>query len=122
MIFEICASVATVAFVALVIYAILTLRKIGKLLEHIDATVEPLGVESHRLLQQTNDLAALAKADVASLNPIFETISELGGAVQQLAHSSLGHEKKNEPKNRVEEIIQLVALGILLLQQIKTRR
>jgi uncharacterized protein YoxC len=135
-IIEMCLFILTLVFVVLIIYIIQTLKTIQKTLTNLNnvinltkPNIEKGGDEALRLLHHSNELIITANHHLNAFNPLFKSVSNMGEALQKATHSLTDEGIKaseNNPKKlhreKLEELIQLVALGILFWQQIKKRR
>lgn len=135
MVYEICAALATLAFILLCFYLIQTLRTVQKSLNNLndmagklDNKIDPIGLEAIKLIKKTNDISETIGEQLESFNPICQTIYNLGNAAEE-ATASLAdsyyselHEKKKERHGVIEDLIELAAAGMTLWQQIKKRR
>lgn len=135
MIVEICAIVATIVFIVLALYIILTLKDLQKsflrfqdIASKVETKIDPLGLETLRLLKNTNELTETIQEDLESFHPLCDSISNVGNALQSATKSLNGgyeihhDEKKKQWQEKLENIIELAAAGVMLWQQIKKRR
>ncbi len=124
MIYEICAAAATLAFIILVVYLVLTLRTLRSSLIKIDAKLDPVGSEVIGLLDTAHAISETVQEHLSSFNPLFQSISNLGSKVEEMTEnlSSRAEEKKSSKGNKLDGIVELAALSILLWQQMKKKR
>ena len=134
---EICLSLATFAFIILVIFLvkalislIKTLGTVEKFTRKVEEKVEPGGNEIVRLAKNLNGISETVDQQLNSLNPLFETVSTIGtkldSAAKTLGNEKFAHKVESEKTSagieRAELLIELAAFGILLWQQINKRR
>lgn len=128
MIYEICASLATLGFIVLVVYFVRTLIAVRQSLKIISAAtlklgtkIDPLTDQALDILQNTNKLTASVNDQIAAFDPLLNTISDLGCALHKTTHSlnEESQQKKNPKHNQVEDWMEIAALGVILWQQIK---
>lgn len=88
------ALIAALAFAALVIYLIRTLKTANRTLDHVANTMAGLekqvnGItkETEELLHRTNRLADDIQEKTEALNSVFSTVKELGESLSQVNHS-----------------------------------
>ncbi len=137
MIFEICASLATVIFALLVFYIIQTLKQLQKSIEHINKAVQSIepkiekgSGEVFRFIHSSNDLVKTANDHMKAFNPLCKSLSNIGHILQRtsnLFHTSehtneSSDNKKRLQKEKLDSVIELVAMSILFWQHIKKRR
>ncbi len=125
---DICIVLCTIFFIVLVIYLIRTFLNIQKSLDLINNLIillqpklEKGGEETLTLLHRTNEILTLTSN---AFNPLLQSMSDLGSALQKKIHSLNSSEdnRKIHHRNQIDEVIELIAYGILFWQQIKKRR
>lgn len=118
MVFEICASLATLAFIILVFYLVQTLRTIR-------SNVDPIGEEAIKLLQQSNEITQSINQ---GFSPLLQSISSIKCSVEETTEKikhqvrGLAEEKEEEISQWDEKIIpfiELVIVGIAVYRQFK---
>ena len=121
---EICAVIATIAFVCLVIYAILLIKSLVHLTKHIDTTLEPLSLETFKILQNTSQATSLVHRQLESVDPLVQSISSAGQSLKHTTQALSEEIENRRPKNKdkIADICELIALSITVCRQIKNRR
>lgn len=144
MVFEICAVIATIVFIALAAYLIQTLisvqstlKQLNALINNVDTKINPLSLETRQILQNSQDLTKTLQGHLEAFSPLLQSIRDIGTIIQRTTGSlNKGNpikeelnlirprfeEKKESRREKLEEIIELVALGILFWKQINKRR
>ena len=91
MFIEIAYGLLGLALVALVIYMIFFLSKIGKVVDETQKTIQVLTSDVNVTLHQTNDLLAKVKVltddlnqKVATIDPLFTAVADLSESVSDL--------------------------------------
>ncbi|GAB4189087.1 MAG: hypothetical protein Tsb0015_09580 [Simkaniaceae bacterium] len=122
MIIEICAIAATVAFIILVVFLIMTfittrrtLKETTITLMHIQRQMQALSKESISLIQNTNDLTLDIKKKSESLNFIFHALASFN----KNKFHVLEMEKQKNISEKISEILECVGSGIILFNKIK---
>lgn len=94
MILEISAAVAAAAFVVLVIYLILALRKLTDTFTSVDTTLrdlkprlEEVTVESNRTLKEARELLESARLKSQQTDAFFQAVNGVGTSLQELSSS-----------------------------------
>ncbi len=123
-VYEICTVVGTLAFIVLVIYIVITLRALNRLILHIDTRLDPLSSETIKILQNTQQMTAFVQKQMDSFDPLLKSIASVGQTFQRTTQAfNEETERVNlSRKDKVAEICELVAISILVWQQIKKRR
>lgn len=135
MVYEICAALATLVFILIGIYLIRTLVSLKKSLDHLneissklDHKIDPIGLETIKLLKKSNDITETVHEQLEAFNPICQSVYHVGNALEE-ASASLSdsyhndiHEKKKQRQSKLEDLIELAAAGISFWQQLKKRR
>jgi uncharacterized protein YoxC len=132
MIFEICAVLSTIAFVVLCVFLVQTLFRTQHTLKEIDVTltkvnhkIDPLSSEAIKLIQNSNKLTHQLNEQITHINPLTESLSDIGEIVHNVT-SSIQQEKKinftGEKNKRIGDILDIASLGISLLQKVNKRR
>jgi uncharacterized protein YoxC len=138
MIFEICAIAVAIGFIVLIIYLVQTLlvfqktlKQINRITANVETTLDPISSETIKILQNSNDLAESVQHKLDAFSPLLKSISDLGCTIQRMTsvsnespHSGMPLQEKKEKlkKEKLDGLIELLALGILLWQQVKKRR
>lgn len=137
-IYEICAILAVVVFIVIAFFLVKTLKALQESLKLMNASltkietqIEPVSNQTVRLLENTNEIAESFQDKISNLDPLLESISNVGCALQK-ATSSFSNEEKTlkffhlEKKSDWQEIasdfIQLATLGVVTWQKIKKGR
>ncbi|MCZ8516228.1 DUF948 domain-containing protein [Paenibacillus filicis] len=94
MIIEISVAVVAIAFVALVIFLIQTLRNVSELLAQTNVTMKELqtqmngiSAEATELLRHTNEVTVDVRNKLHSLDPAVHSIKHIGDAVSEVTSS-----------------------------------
>lgn len=121
MIIEISVAVIAVAFVVLVVYLVITLMGVRRTLENVDRTLFEFHHEIRGLTQTTNKVAENILYKAQSLDPIFNSLHEVGTVAEKKAvnYRLAAASDKNES---VEQIVQLAAIGLNLWHKFKKGR
>ena len=105
MFIEIAYGLLGLALVALVIYMIFFLSKIGKVVDETQKTIQVLTSDVNVTLHQTNDLLAKVNVltddlnqKVATIDPLFTAVADLSVSV-----SDLNDQARQNYLNRIEE-------------------
>ncbi|QLH35148.1 MAG: DUF948 domain-containing protein [Parachlamydiaceae bacterium] len=103
LIYEVCTVIATLAFVALAVYIILTLKafieslkQINSSLSKLEIQIEPLSNEAIRLLENSNEIAESVQEKLADLDPLMGSISNVGSTLRNVTDSF----RHDEPQGR----------------------
>lgn len=122
MIFEYCAIAAVILFGILVFY-------VAKTLVAVQKTLEKIGPETQRLIQNSNSLTESFQGHVEAFSPLMLSISDLGNALQDAKSNwteSRIRAKKLEEKSpwtdKIRELIEFSALGLMAWDQIKKKK
>jgi uncharacterized protein YoxC len=136
MIFEICASIVAIILLILAIYIIQTLKQLQKTLKHINSLAQMMepkisegSLETLKFLHSSNDLIKRVNSQLNDFNPLLKCISDTGCIIQKAINSWQNNEqikilpdsKKKLQREKLEKIIEFIALGILFWQQIKKK-
>lgn len=157
MIIEISVAVIALAFLVLVIYLVLlfsavkqTLSQTNLLVNDVRKQLDDLSVEAKKTIEQTNQMGADLKHKMEALDPLFNSIANVGDVLEHKAES---FRQRSARLNRVDErraysspffddpdqeesnirtkasesvivaeILELASLGIRLWQKLKKRR
>jgi uncharacterized protein YoxC len=136
MIFEICATIITLSFLALVIFLIFALIHFRRVFtravnvaEKMEVKAELLSNESLKLMKSSkevvhtvNGVVNTVNNNLSSFSPIFDSIYNVGRFVEELSsplnpdpeHHSTYHSEKKTDKKKLAKTIALVALNVLL--------
>lgn len=94
MIITISVAVAAAAFVALVIFIIMTLRSVSELLVQTNTTIREIqgeiqGIsnEAAELLRHTNEVTVDVRNKLHSIDPVVYSVKNIGDAVQEVTSS-----------------------------------
>ncbi|MFC4779133.1 DUF948 domain-containing protein [Paenibacillus sp. GCM10023252] len=92
--FQLSVTLIAVAFAALVVYAILTLRKTmssldetNKTLAEVRGSVNELTGEAKKLIRNANQVTADVKGKMKAVDPIIESAHDVGEVIQNVTHS-----------------------------------
>lgn len=118
MVFEICASIATLVFIILAIYIIRTLITLQRALNKINAQIDPLAQETLSLLKNGTAVTGSVQDKLEAFDPLFDGIQDLNCAIKQTIRQEQ-EEKKKPWQDTVANVVVLAATGIKLWQQIK---
>lgn len=131
MIFEICASLATIAFLVLVGYLICTLIKVQKSLKFVNQAVEEVlpqistcKSELMILLKNSNDLTVSVRRHIDHFDPLLQSIANIGIALNHLTHdmqgcfNSVHVEKKMKWRGTLSSVLEVIDLGVHILQKL----
>jgi len=129
MVFEICISIITIFFVALVFYLIMTLRNLmtflgetQKLVVKLESELPVTNEKLQRMLENSNQLTFQLRDQLSSLNPLLGSIRTLGSAAENFIDGSekaSRAKKKNDWKQNVGDVLDLAALGANVWQRIR---
>lgn len=141
MVYQICAGVATFAFLLLVIYLIRTLRMLNGTLRHatssleearsslqtIQKTIQELQpqvcvvlTETEQVLRTTNELVFDVKYKASQTQAVFEKIQSLGDSIERVSHTIV--ESAQTHKNTIGNVIPYIGLGLELVRKWKDRK
>ncbi|WP_461479698.1 DUF948 domain-containing protein [Paenibacillus sp. PvR148] len=94
MIITISVAVAAGAFVALVIFIIMTLRSVSELLvqtnttiQEIQGQIQGISTEAAELLRHTNEVTMDVRNKLHSIDPVVYSVKNIGDAVQEVTSS-----------------------------------
>lgn len=139
---EISIAAASVAFVVLVIFLVLTLidvrktlKKANQTLLFVESRVDPIHDEALALIKNTKNITATVNEQLQAVTPLVDTVHDVGTAIQN-AKNEISNElsrKKNyrainredEPKQWSERLIDILELGthaLAVWQHEKKRR
>lgn len=137
-IYEICAVVSTLVFIAIGIYLIITLRTVTESLKHINVNLskletklDPISNEAIRLMENSNEIAESIQERLTDLDPLMGSISNIGFALKNITSSFKDEdhsfrffqkEKKKDWKDNLNDFIQLASLGVSAWQKIKKEK
>ncbi len=136
MIIEICLTIIALAFVLLTIYLIITLvsvrktlNKTNRVLSNLDLLLIAVNPETAKLLSNSNELLSDIVDKSEKLDPLFDSVSNLGKALEKNTRSccatSLCEEEREDEygcRHRSEDWLELATAGLMLWQKIKRRR
>lgn len=133
MIYEICAVVATIVLAALAYYIIQNLRELQQTLKQVNdlvaraqTKIDPISLETIRLLKNSNSLTESVNDKLDSFDPLFNSINKATSVLEEktnsLAHNIHYEKNGSHPKDTVSNVIEIVAASILLWQQLKKGR
>lgn len=137
MIYEICAAIATLVLIIIAFYLIKLLRALFESLNHLNTTlsqintkIEPLSNETVRLLENSNEIAESVQDKLTDFDPLFESISNVGMAFQNLTGSLSSEktlkffrsEKKKDWQDIAGDLIKLATWGVLAWQKLKKEK
>jgi len=119
---EISFSLVAVALIALIVYSIFLVKKIGNVVDETEKTIKILTTDVNVTLYQTNEL--LAKVNVLAddisgkmetINPLFTAVADLSESVSDLNDSARNLSKKaaTAGKNSVKAGAGLTAWRLL---------
>lgn len=87
--YEICAVVATLAFMVITFYLIKvfkmlikTLKNLNSNLVKVESKIEPISNEAIRLLENSNEIAETVQDKLSDLDPLMGTIANVGATLQ----------------------------------------
>ncbi|SDE07848.1 Uncharacterized protein YoxC, contains an MCP-like domain [Paenibacillus sp. UNCCL117] len=91
MIIEISVAVVAIAFAALVVYLIRTLKSVTELLSQTNVTMKEIqgqiggiSVEATELLRHTNEVTVDVRNKLQSIDPVVYSVKNIGDAVQEV--------------------------------------
>ena len=137
MLIEISVFIIAIAFLALVIYLIVTLVQINETLTQLRQNFGQLSHETTKLLSHANGLSGDIQRKMEAFNPLFNAFSNIGSLAEKKTsqykqanrHSHKApHEDDEEnveteyTSARVLDALELIGRGISLWQNIKYRR
>lgn len=128
---EISLSIAAIAWVILVIYLVIVLIQCKKFLNSINTVIPSVTNETVKLLKTSTYLTENVLDKAEKIDPLFESISDVSQSAQNMIHS---YTKRNKELNdvsfykekegsdlKINEWMELAALGIILWQKLKKR-
>jgi uncharacterized protein YoxC len=138
LIYEICTIIATLIFVVIAVYLIMVLKALSESLKNlnisltkIESQIEPISNETVRFLENSNEIAESIQDKLTDLDPLMDSISNVGAALQN-ATSSLPEsdkpfkffqsEKKKDWQGIAGDLIKLTTLGVIAWQKIKKQK
>jgi uncharacterized protein YoxC len=136
MIIELSVAVIAIAFAALVVYLIQTLRSVTDLLSQTNVTIREiqgeisgLSLEATELLKHTNEVTIDVRNKLHSIDPVVDSVKNIGDAVQEVtdsvkeataavAGSIRKHVPKEAPKTgeTISRVIQAVPMVLEIWQ------
>lgn len=132
MILELSVAVIAIAWVILVIYLAITLTQLKKVLQNSNRSLEkveqmlhPIDVQTTRLLETTNLLAENIAEKSKALDPLFHSISQLTESADEVVtkfrktHGDNSFKEKRS--NKLDDILELAAMGMLLWSKYKKK-
>jgi uncharacterized protein YoxC len=142
MIIEISVAVIAVAVIALVFFLIKTLQSLRQTLHQVNETLfsarkqlNDLGGEARQVIHHARELSADVHTKIESLNPLFQSVANVGSALERVTTplnqgaapviSVNEFEAEAGPTSQsdtVVEVIEWAALGLDLWQKFKKRR
>lgn len=132
MIIEISLIILTLAFVALVIYIIVTLKTLRHTLTQVDLTLVDVRKQLNEVGERAQEVSFDVQKKMEALNSVFNAVSNLGDflecetmALEKKAFISSHQENSNPAKGqetiKVDDILEIVDIGIRLWKKIKKR-
>lgn len=121
MIIEISIAVIALAFVILVIYLVITLNSAHKTLKQVDRTLLEFHHEIRGLTQTTHKVAENVLQKAQSLDPIFNSLHEVGAVAEKRAQN-YRLSALQEKTDSIEQIAELAVIGLNLWQTYKRGR
>jgi uncharacterized protein YoxC len=136
-IFEICVVIATLVFIVIGIYLVMTLKTLIESLKHLNASlsklenrIDPISTETIRLLENSNEIAESLQDKLSDLDPLMGSISNVGESLQSMTSSFSSSatpfkffqtqtKKKREWQDTVGDLIELATLGVSAWQKFK---
>jgi len=121
MVFEICAAIATLILAILAYFIIQSLRELQKSLKQVNE----LTAQLNEKLDPVGQLVTKVNDKLDAVEPIFNSINQLGYFLEEKTSSLTNRvvEKQNlSTQDTINSVIELVAKGVLIWQQIKKRR
>ena len=79
---EVAYIIVAIALVVFLVYLIITLQKVGRVIDETETTVKTLTSDVNVTLHHTNEL--LAKVNVATIDPLFTAVADLSVSVSDL--------------------------------------
>jgi uncharacterized protein YoxC len=133
-IYEVCAVIATLAFIVIAYFLVITLKSLVESLNKLNSKIEPITNETLRLLENSNEMVESVQDKLSDLDPLVGSIANVGSALQN-ATSSLNEEedeerphkffrteKKKNWQNVAGDLIKLISLGVVAWQKLKKGR
>lgn len=129
MIFEICAIVSVILFLILCVYLIITMNKLQKTLQTVNDMLFKLTPRVDVLLDQTKDLTKSATEKLNALDPVANLISTFSTKyLHSMSHASRYafkaeslKEEGDQSKEKINNLIDLAAYGLMLFSRFKKR-
>lgn len=132
MIYEICSVIATLSFLSLVIFIIISLfnvrnslTRVCNVVEKLDTKTDHLNVETLRLVRKSNAVIDTVHQELTACSPLFDTLYNVGKFMEDLSgplnpdsRSTIHTEKSLYHKKKLAKTIELAALSVLLWQSI----
>jgi uncharacterized protein YoxC len=137
MIIEISVAVIALAFVALVIYLILTLSALRVTLTQVNQTLshgrrhlDTISEEAKKVMEHTNRISVNVQHKVEAFNSLFNAFANLGEVFEKktshfkerMDESTSSHFTHHPTVEKVGTALELVGQGIRLWQKLKQRR
>lgn len=135
MIFEICAIISVVLFAILSVFIIQFLIAARKTINTLDQTAKNLelhisSLESDisLLLTNTNSVTESINSKLIDLDPLFNSVSKVGNALDEAADSLDVRKQKiksfsdRTTLDSVQDILEVATIALKMLSQIKRRR
>ena len=121
MVIEISVAVIAFAFVVLVIYLVITLIGVRKTLKNVDRTLLEFHHEIRGLTQTTNKVAENILFKAQSLDPLFNSLHEVGTVAEKKAENYRLSAVADRNES-IEQVVQIAAIGLNLWQKFKKGR
>lgn len=137
MVIDISVAIIAVAFLALVIYLILTLQSLRQTFNHLNAALAPiqrhtedLCEQAENLLDQTTRLTKDLKHKSEALESVFHSVANVGESLEKITKKNnqlippnvQQHANLQQHAIPVEEMVEWVLLGCQLFKKLKDRR
>jgi len=136
-VYAICAVVATVIFLVIGFFLVKTLIATIKALRNFNATmlkmddkIDPIVDEVVKLLENHNSLAESVQDKLVDLDPLMDSISDVGSALHNVTNSfSDGNpklkffqkEKRRDWQDSLGDLVELAMVGVSAWKKIKKR-
>jgi uncharacterized protein YoxC len=115
MVIEVSVAVIAAAFVLLVIFLIVIIVALCLMLRHVNHALISVN-------KQVDDIGTDIKVKMASLNPVFHSISNMGEMLEQKTINLKAEQKPQPPELQMADILDFASMGVRLWQNIKKRR
>jgi uncharacterized protein YoxC len=124
---EISVAVMAAAVVALVIYLILSLKKVNRTLDTLDETlnhfkpkVDEVVEETNRTLRETRQLVEEIRVKTRKTDALFDSVGQVGTSLQEL---STGISRTAaQYKERLGRVVALADTGLSWIRQLRGSR